>query len=129
MNNNSNKSRPVFLNLFKIHLPIPGIVSLAHRASGVLLFFSIPFAVYLLDLSIVSPQGFQRVQHVLHQPMVVIALVFILWAFVHHFFAGLRFLMIDADIGIEKIRSRQGAWLVIITEIIVLLLIIYGVVR
>jgi len=127
VNNNSNKSRPVFLNLFKINLPVPGIVSLAHRASGVLMFFSIPFAVYLLDLSIVSPQGFQRVQHVLHQPVVVIVLIFILWAFLHHFFAGLRFLMIDADIGVEKIRSRQGAWLVFIAEAIVLLLIIYGV--
>jgi len=44
--------RPVYLNLLKIRLPVTGMVSFAHRVSGVLLFLFIPYAVYLFDLSL-----------------------------------------------------------------------------
>ncbi len=123
MNNNSNK-RPVYLNLLKIRLPVTGMVSLAHRLTGVLLFFSIPYLVYLLDLSVSSPGGYARVQHFLQQPWMLLLEVLLLWAFAHHFFAGIRFLLIDADIGVEKSSSRRGAWLVILAEIVTLAAII-----
>ncbi len=128
MNNNIKNHRPVYLNLLKIRLPLPGMVSLAHRVSGVGLFVSLPFIVYLLDLSVSSQNGFQQVQRILHQPVVVILEILILWAFAHHFFAGIRFLLIDADIGVEKTDSRTGAWLVIGAEVItVLAIVLYGV--
>jgi len=128
MNNNIKNHRPVYLNLLKIRLPLPGMVSLAHRVSGVGLFVSLPFIVYLLDLSVSSQNGFQQVQRLLHQPVVVILEILILWAFAHHFFAGIRFLLIDADIGVEKTDSRTGAWLVIGAEVItVLAIVLYGV--
>jgi len=111
--------RPVYLNLFKIRLPLQGIVSLAHRASGVFLFIAIPFSVYLLDLSVISDQGYDQVQNLLTLPLVKIALMLLLWSFAHHFFAGIRFLLIDADIGVEKSSSRIGAWLVIVAELLV----------
>ncbi len=63
--------RPVYLNLLKIRLPVPGIVSFAHRITGVLLFLALPFAVYLLDLSIESQQSFARVQQILDQPFML----------------------------------------------------------
>jgi len=128
VNNNIKNQRPVYLNLFKIHLPLPGLVSLGHRVSGVLLFVSIPFIVYLLDLSVSSQAGFQLVQHLLHHPVVIILEVLVLWLFAHHFFAGIRFLFIDADIGVAKDDSRTSAGLVIGAELIaVIVIILYGV--
>lgn len=115
----SRARRPVYLNLFKIRLPVPGMVSLAHRASGVLLFIAIPFSVYLLDLSVISAQGYDQALNILMQPMVKLVLLVLMWSFAHHFFAGIRFLLIDVDIGVEKSASRTGALLVIIAELLV----------
>jgi len=124
--NNTNK-RPIYLNLLKIRLPLTGMVSLAHRGTGVLLFLSIPFAVYLLDLSVSSQEGYQHVRQILNQPFMLMVQLVLLWSFAHHFFAGIRFLLIDADIGVEKTQSRIGAWLVVIAEVITLLIIVCAV--
>jgi succinate dehydrogenase / fumarate reductase cytochrome b subunit len=53
--------------------------------------------------------------------------VLLLWSIAHHFFAGIRFLLIDAEIGVEKSQARFGAWLVLLAEAITLVAIIYGV--
>lgn len=119
--------RPVYLNLLKIRLPLPGIVSFAHRITGALLFLAIPFAVYLLDLSVQSEQSFNEAQQLMNQPMMVILQILLLWSLAHHFFAGIRFLLIDADIGVEKSQARLGSWLVLIAEAITLVVIVCGV--
>ena len=120
-------SRPVYLNLIKIRLPLPGIVSFAHRITGVILFLFIPFAVYLLDLSIESQQSFIKVQQLLNQPLMLMLQILVLWSIAHHFFAGIRFLLIDAEIGVEKSQARIGAWLVLMAEAVTLFVIIFGI--
>lgn len=115
--------QPVYLNLLKIKLPLPGIISFAHRITGILLFLSLPFIVYLLDLSVESAQSFEKVIQILNQPFVIFVQIVLLWSLAHHFFAGIRFLLIDAEIGVEKSQSRLGAWLVIAAEIITLIMI------
>ena len=117
-------NRPVYLDLFRIRLPVMGIVSLLHRVSGVLMFLSIPFAAWLLDQSVSSPQGFERVLELLNQPLLKIAQLLLVWSLAHHLFAGIRFFLIDFDIGVEKPGARLGSWLVLGAEIIVLLLFI-----
>lgn len=119
--------RPVYLNLLKIRLPVPGIVSFAHRITGVLLFLFLPFAVYLLDLSIESQESFSRVQQILNQPLMLLAQIVLLWSISHHFYAGIRFLLIDAEIGVEKSQARTGSWLVLLAEMMTLVVIVYGV--
>jgi len=119
--------RPVYLNLLKIRLPVPGIVSFAHRITGVLLFLALPFAVYLLDLSIESQESFTRVQQILDQPFMLLVQFVLLWAIAHHFFAGIRFLLIDAEIGVEKSAARTGSWLVMLAELITVAVIVVGV--
>ena len=121
------ENRPVYLNLLKIKLPLPGIVSFAHRITGVILFLSLPFAVYILDLSVESQQSFEKAQQILNQPLIQAVQILLIWSLAHHFFAGIRFLLIDAEIGVEKDQSRTGAWLVILLEIITLIAIIGGV--
>lgn len=119
--------RPVYLNLLKIRLPLTGIVSFAHRISGVLLFLSLPFAVYLLGLSTESEASFLQVQNILSQPFMLLVQILLLWSISHHFFAGIRFLLIDAEIGIEKTSAKTGAWIVLLAEVITLLVIVCGV--
>jgi succinate dehydrogenase / fumarate reductase cytochrome b subunit len=120
-------NRPVYLNLIKIRLPLTGIVSFAHRISGVLLFLFIPFSVYLLDLSVQSAESFAAVKQLLDQPLMLAVQLLILWSIAHHFFAGIRFLLIDAEIGVEKSQARIGSWLVFLAEAIAILLILIGV--
>lgn len=129
MNGVMKDKRPVYLNLFKIRLPVAGKVSLAHRASGILLFIAIPFSVYLLDLSVISADGFAEVMAILSHPLVTLAEVLLVWALAHHFFAGIRFLLIDADIGVEKTQAKYGAWLVVSASVIVVALFICELVR
>lgn len=119
--------RPVYLNLVKIRLPLPGIISFVHRITGVLLFLAIPFAVYLLDLSVRSEQSFDQAQQLLGHPLMVILQIVLLWSLAHHFFSGIRFLLIDADIGVEKSQARLSSWLVLLAEAITLFVIVYGV--
>jgi succinate dehydrogenase / fumarate reductase cytochrome b subunit len=119
--------RPVYLNLIKIRLPLPGIISFAHRITGVVLFLSLPFAVYLLDLSIESEQSFAKVQQILNQPVMLFVQILLLWSLAHHFFAGIRFLLIDAEIGVEKSQARLASWLVLLAEAITLFVIVCGI--
>ena len=60
-----NNNRPVFLDLARIRLPITAIISIAHRMTGIVLFLSIPFAIYLLGLSLSSQQQYNHVQELL----------------------------------------------------------------
>lgn len=119
--------RPIYLNLLKIRLPLTGIVSFAHRITGVILFLALPFAVYLLDLSIESEQSFAKAQQILNQPVMILVQVLLLWSIAHHFFAGIRFLLIDAEIGVDKPQARLGAWLVLLAEVLTLFAIVCGV--
>jgi succinate dehydrogenase / fumarate reductase cytochrome b subunit len=120
-------NRPVYLNLIKIRLPLTGMVSFAHRISGVLLFLFIPFSVYLLDLSVQSAESFAAVKQLLDQPVMLAVQLLVIWSIAHHFFAGIRFLLIDAEIGVEKSQARIGSWLVLLAELIAILLIVVGV--
>ena len=119
--------RPVYLNLLKIRLPLTGIVSFAHRITGVILFLALPFVVYLLDLSIESQESFNSARQILNQPAMLLIQILLLWSIAHHFFAGIRFLLIDAEIGVEKSQARIGAWMVLLAEVITLFAIVCGV--
>ncbi|MCK5263359.1 MAG: succinate dehydrogenase, cytochrome b556 subunit [Gammaproteobacteria bacterium] len=118
--------RPVYLNLFKIRLPIAGVVSLAHRASGILMFLAMPFIVYLLDLSVQSAEGFEQALSILQHPLLVLVQILFVWALAHHLFAGIRFLLIDADIAIEKQPANRAAWLVMLSAIAVVVIVSLG---
>ncbi len=121
-----NNKRPVYLNLFKIRLPVAGMVSLAHRASGMLMFLAIPFMVYLLDLSVRSAESFEQAISLLQQPYIMAAGLLIVWAVAHHLFAGIRFLLIDADIGVDKKPATMTAWAVMLLAGIVVVSVLFG---
>lgn len=107
------KTRPKYLALGQIRLPIPGIVSILHRISGVLLFIAIPFLLYLLQGSLSSASDFETYRAVISHPVVKLFLLIILWGFFHHACAGLRFLLLDIHKGIELEPARKTAKVVI----------------
>lgn len=115
--------RPVYLNLFKIRLPLPGVVSIMHRASGALLFLLLPLLLVGLQQSLASEQGFAAVQGWFSQPLPKLALLGVIWAYLHHFCMGLRHLALDLDIGADLPQARFSARLVLVVSIAATLLI------
>jgi succinate dehydrogenase / fumarate reductase, cytochrome b subunit len=101
--------RPVFLDLFKIKLPLPGVISFAHRVSGALMFLGIPFVLYLLDLSLSGPAGFVQARGIATSWWLAPAVILITWSLCHHLLAGVRYLLMDVEIGIAKQPSYQSA--------------------
>ena len=106
------KPAPKFLNLFVIKLPPSGIVSIAHRISGVLMFVSIPVIAYLFALSLESREGFEQARVWLASPAAIVLTVLLVWSFSHHLLAGIRHLLLDIEIGVQRAKARTRAWLV-----------------
>src|SRR5690349_24359826 len=103
------KPRPKYLNLTKIRLPVPGVVSIMHRVSGALLFFLIPVLLYLLQMSLQTERGFGALPSVLATPLAKLALIGLLWAFLHHFCAGIPYLLLDPDVGTDLPAPRASS--------------------
>ena len=120
---NKKDNRPKYLNLLKIRLPVAGVASILHRISGLILFLWIPFSLYLFQLSLSSEAGFKQALNWFTTPVVKLALVILLWSFLHHLFAGFRFLLIDQNIGISLKGARLSARIVIITALILTLVV------
>lgn len=118
--------RPVYLNLFAIKLPLPGLVSILHRISGALLFLCLPFLLLLLQQSLGSEAGFAEARESLGHPLGKLALIVLLWAYIHHFLAGLRFLALDLDIGAELRDARLLSKLVLVLSVGLALLVAGG---
>ncbi|MCX7946140.1 MAG: succinate dehydrogenase, cytochrome b556 subunit [Hydrogenophilus sp.] len=109
--------RPKFLNLLEIHLPLPGVVSILHRISGAGLFLLLPFLIYLLDLSLMSPVSFARFEQLVDHGLVKVILLGVLWAYLHHLCAGVRFLLIDLHIGVDRTSAFQSARVVLMVSV------------
>ncbi|HED38866.1 MAG TPA: succinate dehydrogenase, cytochrome b556 subunit [Chromatiales bacterium] len=108
-----NKKRPVFLDLTRIDMPVMAVLSVAHRITGIVMFLSIPAAIYLLGLSLSSPQGYETVTSLFDSGLFRLVLLIALWCFAHHFFAGIRYFMLDLDIGVDVVNGRKSAWCVL----------------
>ena len=120
------KKRPKNLDLATIQLPLPGKVSILHRVSGAGMFICFPVLLWLFSASLSSPESFATFKSVAGMLPVKVVLAGLLWAFVHHFCAGIRFLLLDLHIGIEKEEARKSAVAVLAVSI-PLTLILWGV--
>ncbi len=104
------RSRPVFLNLAQITLPVGAVTSILHRLSGVLLATGVPALLYLLQRSLGGEAGFAEASALLSQPLVKIFLVALAWALAHHMLAGMRHMLTDVDVGSSLGKARRSAW-------------------
>jgi succinate dehydrogenase / fumarate reductase, cytochrome b subunit len=120
-----NKKRPKHLALHQIKLPLPGIVSILHRISGLLLFIALPLLLLMLQYSLASIETYTRLMDVLANPLLKLMLLGLLWAFLHHFCAGLRYLAVDMHLVRDLARARNSSKVVMVVSL--LLTIIAGV--
>ena len=113
-----SEGRPKYLDLFKINLPVPGLVSILHRISGLGLFLFLPLLLWLLQSSLTSPDSYARYRAAFAHPLVKLILIGLLWAFLHHLLAGLRFLALDLHYGTDLPTTRANSWLVLVAAIV-----------
>ncbi|WP_413283997.1 succinate dehydrogenase cytochrome b556 subunit [Vibrio sp. MA40-2] len=89
------KSRPVNLDLQTIRFPITAIVSILHRVTGVITFVAIGILLWLLSISLSSPQGFMQAADLVDSFLVKFVLWGILTALAYHIVGGIRHLIMD----------------------------------
>jgi succinate dehydrogenase / fumarate reductase cytochrome b subunit len=82
------------------------------------LFLALIWALYLLDLSLSSEAGFNHLKEYLGYPIVKLALLVLGWAFLHHFCAGIRYLFLDLQKGIDLPTARATSFTVFAVSLI-----------
>jgi succinate dehydrogenase / fumarate reductase cytochrome b subunit len=104
------------LEALQYKLPPAGWVSILHRVSGALMFVLLPLIVWLLDVSLGSEISYERFSNAFVAgigfvpafllKLIVLALI---WAYLHHFIAGIRHLWMDATHSVSKQQGRISA--------------------
>jgi succinate dehydrogenase / fumarate reductase cytochrome b subunit len=124
----ARKARPQYRNIgvsqiLSYRLPVAGIVSILHRISGALLFlFGIPFLLYLLQQSLTSELSFMNYSAIVGSVLGKLVLLVLGWAFLHHAIAGIRYLLLDRHVGIEKASSHLSAQIALGVSLLLTLL-------
>lgn len=98
-----------FAQTVHYRLPLAGIVSILHRISGMLMFLLIPFVLYLLDKSLTSEISFEYFKGFTSHWFVKLVILALVWAYLHHLSAGVRHLLMDLHIGLDKESGRKSA--------------------
>ncbi|MEI7843858.1 MAG: succinate dehydrogenase, cytochrome b556 subunit [Gallionellaceae bacterium] len=118
-----NKKRPKHLALHLIKLPLPGFVSILHRMSGALLFLALPLLLWALQCSLRSIETHTQLMALLQHPLSKLIWLGLLWSFLHHFFAGLRYLAIDFRWASSLKMARATSYWVMGVSLLLTLLI------
>jgi succinate dehydrogenase / fumarate reductase, cytochrome b subunit len=123
-----NKPRPEYRNiglgqiLTAYRLPLAGRVSILHRVSGILLFVFLPFLLYLFDQSLTSELSFEVFKSFLSNIVVKLITLVLAWAFLFHFCAGIRHLVMDTNHGaVTKEKGKQTSIVVLVVSSILTL--------
>lgn len=114
MSDLTRPNRPIHRNInigqiIAYRLPAAGISSILHRISGALMFLMLPFVLWLLDRSLTSEISFNQFKSVTSNWFAKLVILALIWAFLHHLFAGIRHLIMDTHVMLEKDSSRKSA--------------------
>lgn len=127
------KERPVFRNIHvtqivSYRLPPAGIVSILHRVSGALMFLLMPFIIWMFDTSVSDEISYDRFTGVFSAgagflpgwfiKLVALALI---WAYLHHFIAGVRHLWMDATHSVSKQQGHSSALVTLVSSVLLTL--------
>ena len=122
-------ARPEFRNLHlsqiaTYRMPLSAIVSILQRISGALMFLiGLPFLLYLLQQSLLSEISFEHYRSIVSHWFAKLVLLALAWAYLHHLCAGIRYLFLDLDIGVDKPTSRTSAAVVLAASLTLTLLV------
>lgn len=122
MSDSTAKARPQFRNIhvsqiLLYRLPMAGKVSILHRVSGAVLFLALPLLLLLLDRSLTSEISYARFQAMVDPIWVRVILLGLAWAYLHHFCAGIRYLILDLHMGIDKVSANKSATIVMVISL------------
>lgn len=112
------KQRPKNLDLTTIRLPLPGKLSILHRVSGAGLFLCLPILLWLFQSSVTSAETFAVFKAVAGNFLVKVILAGLIWAFMHHFCAGIRYLLLDVHVGLDKEAANLSSKIVFAVSLI-----------
>lgn len=132
------KKRPEFRNINALtdlpsyRLPAAGWVSILHRVSGVMMFLLMPFIIWMFDTSVSSEYSFARFKAAFNSGLgfvpgwfVKLVALALIWAYLHHFIAGLRHLWMDVShAAVSKEFGKSSA--VVTLALSVLLTLVLG---
>ncbi len=117
-------TRPKYLNLVQIRMPMPAVVSILHRISGALLFLvGVPALLWGVQASLASPEAYEAFRAFLARPLVKLIALLLVWAYLHHLLAGLRHLLMDVHIGLDLKPARQSATIATVAALLLTLLV------
>jgi len=103
-------------------LPLPGITSLLHRISGVLLFAGVAVLLYMLQSSLVSEEGFNGVKECLQAPIAKLIVWAVVSALLYHFVAGVKHLLMDTGVGETLEGAKAGATITLVVSAVLIVL-------
>ena len=117
MADNAKTPRPVFRNIHvtdsaTYRLPPAGIVSILHRISGAVMFLLMPFIIWMFDTSVSSEISFDEFTSVFRGDFgwfFKLLALGLIWAYLHHFIAGVRHLIMDATHTVSKEQGHSTA--------------------
>jgi succinate dehydrogenase / fumarate reductase cytochrome b subunit len=113
------QDRPKYYDLNLLNLPMPGLVSIFHRITGIAMFlFLIPLVLVILQTTLRSPEDYAVWKGYFANPLMKLIVIGFIWAFMHHLFAGIRYLLLDLHIGIDKAPAQLSAKFVLIAGIL-----------
>jgi succinate dehydrogenase / fumarate reductase, cytochrome b subunit len=116
------RQRPKYYELNLAHHWAPAVLSIFHRVSGLVLFLALPVLLWILDSMLASQQGFDRWRGVLAHPFAKLVTLGFVWLYAHHFWAGLRYLVLDMHWGVARAPARASAIAVFVLGLVTTLL-------
>jgi succinate dehydrogenase / fumarate reductase, cytochrome b subunit len=109
-------------------LPPAGWVSILHRASGLVMFFLLPFIIWMFDTSVTSEITYGQFTSAFHAGIgflpgwfVKLVALALIWAYLHHVIAGLRHLWMDATHAVTLKFGRSSAIFTLASSVILTL--------
>ena len=121
--------KPVYINLFKIQLPLSAFLSISHRLSGILIFFLVlPVSAYILNLLLASQDSFSSFVDAFNSSVFLRTFVlFNILIFEYHVVAGIRHMLMDFHLVSETLSaSNTSAITALILFFVIALLTILG---
>ena len=115
-----SNERPVNINLLptRFKWPLPALASITHRLTGAGLFGGIALLLYLANLALHSPEGFEQAGALAHQPLPRLILLGLVAILVYHFYAGIKHLFLDFHIGETLEGAQRGVYIVFILTVV-----------
>ena len=117
------KKRPVWYKQSPVNHPLPGLVSIFHRVSGAALFVGLFWLLYLLDASLATAASFDSFRSAVSHPFAKLCLIGFAWAYLHHFCAGIRYLLLDIHRGEQLATARKSGAAVFVVSILLTLVV------